>query len=318
MKDKDSIVFKEKRNIRVKMLCNWCSSETLCKEWSNMCEDPTLFTWKNLEIVWSNENVDYYVIINKPHEGEFYEPLKTIVFQMEPWIHDHSKGWGVKTWGEWAIPDEKKFLAVRGRHNDCWNNAFWELEMNLSEIKALDVSKMEKKNVLSTMCSSKYFDEGHILRIDFLKYVEKRLKENEKPDFELDIYNWDNNHQFENYRKGLDHYVNKSDGVLPYKYYFMVENNFEENFITEKLWEPILCETLVFYYGCPNVSKYIDPLAYIQLDMYDFEKSYELIERAIREDWWSQRIDIIRKEKKKILDELAFFPTICQILREPL
>jgi hypothetical protein len=49
--------------------------------------------------------------------------------------------------------------------------------------------------------------------------------------------------------------------------------------------------------------------------MYDFEKSYELIERAIREDWWSQRIDIIRKEKKKILDELAFFPTICQILR---
>jgi len=302
------------RKVRVKMLCNWCSSETLCRRWSNMCEEPLLFRWKNIEITWENENIDYYVIINKAQDGEYYEPCKTIVFQMEPWISDHSKPWGVKSWGEWAVPDEKKFLAVRGRHNDCWNNAFWELEMTLNEILSLDVSKIDKKNVLSTMCSSKYFDEGHILRIDFLKYVEKRMKEFEKPDFKLDIYNWDNNHHFENYRGGLDHYVNKSKGVVPYKYYFMVENNFEENFITEKLWEPILCETLVFYYGCPNVSTYINPLAYVQLDMYDFEKSYELIKKAIEEDWWSQRIDIIRQEKKKILNELAFFPTIHNII----
>ena len=302
------------KKIRVKMLCNWCSSETLCKEWSNMCEDPEFFIWKNIKITWENENIDYYVIINRPQDGEYYVPEKTIVFQMEPWIHDGGKPWGVKTWGEWAIPDEKKFLAVRGRHNDCWNNAFWQLELTLGEIQNLNIEKIDKSNRLSTICSSKYFDEGHILRIDFLKYIEKRMKECEKPDFELDIYNYDNNHQFDNFQGRLDPYIDKSKGILPYKYYFMVENNFEENFITEKLWEPILCETLVFYYGCPNVSKYINPLAYVQLDMYNFEKSYELIERAIREDWWSQRIDIIRQEKEKILNQLAFFPTIRQIL----
>jgi hypothetical protein len=38
----------------------------------------------------------------------------------------------------------------------------------------------------------------------------------------------------------------------------MMENNFERNYITEKLWEPILCETLVFYYGCPNITDYIN------------------------------------------------------------
>ena len=84
--------------------------------------------------------------------------------------------------------------------------------------------------------------------------------------------------------------------------------------MTEKLFEPILCESLVFYYGCPNVSDYIDERAYVQLDMEDFEKSYQIMKQAIKEDWWSQRIEIIRKEKAKLLDEMQFFPTIERII----
>ena len=94
----------------------------------------------------------------------------------------------------------------------------------------------------------------------------------------------------------------------------MVENNYQPNFITEKLWEPILCETLVFYYGCPNVTDYIDSRAFVQLDITDFEKSYQIIKQALNEDWWSQRIDIIRQEKHRILNELSFFPTIEKII----
>lgn len=165
-------------------------------------------------------------------------------------------------------------------------------------------------DVVSSMCSSKYFDEGHIARIDFLKFLEQ------KGDVKLDIYSWDNQHNFKNYRGPMNQYVDKSKGYTPYKYYFMVENNYEENFITEKIWEPILCETLVFYYGCPNVCDYIDPEAYVQLDMNDFEKSYQIIKRAIEEDWWSKRIETIRREKKKILDELAFFPVIEKIINK--
>ena len=94
----------------------------------------------------------------------------------------------------------------------------------------------------------------------------------------------------------------------------MVENNYERNYITEKLWEPILCECLTFYYGCPNVSDYIDPNAYVQLDMNDFEKSYQIIKQAIKEDWWSQRIESIKKCKNKILNEMAFLPRLQSII----
>jgi hypothetical protein len=300
--------------IRIKMLCNWTDSKQLCKEWSNMCEPGLRFRWKNYQMVWTDrdEDIDYYVIINRPPPGAYYDPKKTIVFQMEPWVYDTSKPWGVKTWHEWSEPDENKFMAIRGRKTNHHNNAFWQLELTLNDLLNSQglVKHPDKMNMLSTICSSKYFDEGHIARIDFLKFIE------EKNDVLLDIYNYDNDHSFKNYRGPVAPYVNKSKGLVPYKYYFMVENNYESNFITEKLWEPILCECLCFYYGCPNVGDYIDSKAFVLLDMNDFEKSYQIIKRAIEEDWWSDRINIIRKEKEKILNELAFFPTIDKIIRD--
>lgn len=303
-KNQDSIQSEQIDIIRVKMICNWCSSKDLCEEWKNMC--TTDYRWQNIEITWEDTNIDYYVIVNKPFANEHYVPEKSIVFQMEPWVSNPSFNWGVKTWGDWAIPDTTKFLAVRGRKNECHNNAFWQLELTCNQLENLKYTA--KKETVASICSSKYFDEGHIHRIDFLKFLEA------KGDVPLDIFNQNNTHGFSNYRGKLSPYVDKSQGILPYKYYFMVENNYEQNFITEKIWEPILCETLVFYYGCPNTADYIDSRAFVQLDMYDFEKSYQIVKQAIEEDWWSQRIEYIRAEKKKILNELAFFPTIQAII----
>ena len=300
---------KNNKNIRVKMLCNWCSSEQLCKQWSNMCEEG--FIWKNIELVWTDkrEEIDYYVIINFPQKDAYFEPEKTIVFQMEPWVNDVTKNWGVKTWGKWAQPDPEKFLAVRGRKTPYHNNAFWQLELTYNELLNL---KVEKTKIISTICSSKYFDEGHIARIDLLNYIEQK----NDPNVMIDIYNKDNHHNFTNFKGPVSPNIDKSRGMLQYKYYFMIENNYEENFITEKLWEPILCESLCFYYGCSNVTDYIDSKAFVLLDINDFEKSYQIIKKAIEEDLWSHRIHIIRQEKQRILNELAFFPTIQKIINK--
>ena len=300
----------DKNYIRIKMLCNWCSSEQLCKEWSNMCEAG--FKWKNYQLVWTDvkEDIDYYVIINSPPKDSYFDPKRTIVFQMEPWVNDPNKNWGVKTWGKWAEPNPNDFLAVRGRKTECHNNAFWQLELKLDDFQKTELFEKTKDKIISSICSSKYFDEGHIARIDFLKFLE------EKGNIQLDIYSQDNTHCFTNYIGPLSPYIDKSKGFNQYKYYFMIENNYETNFMTEKLWEPILCETLVFYYGCPNITDYIDPMAFVQLDITDFEKSYQVIKQAINEDWWSQRINIIRQEKHRILNELSFFPTIDKIIAQ--
>ena len=159
-------------------------------------------------------------------------------------------------------------------------------------------------------------------RIDFLDYIETKQRESivldelgksEAELFPLAIFSPTNFGKFAGYRGPLL-MSEKSKGYVPFKYYFMCENNYEINYVTEKLWEPILCECLCFYYGCPNVADYVDSRAYVQLDMTDFAKSYAIIQRAVKEDWWSQRIEFIRSEKYRILNELQFCPRLEKII----
>ena len=235
-----------------------------------------------------------------------FDKKRTIIFQMEPWCAD--KNWGVNTWGEWANPDPNEYLAIIGRKAPTYNNVFWQLEQSYSQLK----KPIIKTNIISSICSSKYFDPGHIKRVDFLKYMESKSNTT----FDVDIFNADNKQNFRNYKGPVSPFINKSKGLIQYKYYFMSENNFEPGFITEKLWEPILCETLVFYCGAPDVSKYVEPLSFVEIDLDDFDKAYEIISKAIASDLYEERLPYIRKMKNRLLNEMQFFPRIEKAINE--
>jgi len=289
------------RKLRVKMICNLCSPKVLCDGWNKFSKGD--YTWNGITIVWEGP-ADYYVIINKPQAGAVFDPAKTIVFHMEPWCGSPTQTWGVKTWGLWAKPDPQKFLQVRS-HDRAVNTGLWQVSWTYNDFKKKQITK--SLDVISTICSSKYFDPGHIKRIDFLKFLEQR-------DVPLHVYSSDNKHGFANYKGRLETDVDKEKGLIPYKYYFMCENNAEHNYITEKLWEPILCESLCFYWGCPNVTDIVNPEAFVLLDMNDFEGSLRLIQTALSENWWEKRLPAIRKEKERILEYWGFFPTLERVL----
>jgi hypothetical protein len=308
--DQESIVFIKYDNmINVKILCNWCSSDSVMDEWNPMSKGAN--KWNNICLTNSDE-ADYFVIINMPQNDSYYNPDKTIIFQMEPMCNNENQNWGIKTWGVWANPDESKFLQVR-THKKFYNNCSWQLRTTYNQFMDKDFNIIHKQKdayyekTISTICSSKYFDPGHIKRIDFLKYLE------EKDDISLDIFGTDNHHQFKNYKGSLGK-NDKDVGIVPYKYYFMVENNFEKNYITEKFWEPIISECLLFYFGCTNVCDYIDSKAYVQLDLNDFEKSYIIIKEAIKNDLYTERLPYIKQEKYKILNYYNFYPTLERVI----
>jgi hypothetical protein len=50
------------------------------------------------------------------------------------------------------------------------------------------------------------------------------------------------------------------------------------------------------------------------LDLDDFESSLKIINKAIQDDLWSQRLQFIRDEKQKIITKLGFFPTLENII----
>ena len=287
----------------LKMLCNWCSSEQLCKEWSIMRPPHS-----NIQLVYATDNNNtngFCVIVNSTKETA-YDPKSTIVLQMEPWIEDPSKNWGVKTWGEWATPDPEKFLKVF-THKTHLNNVQWQIDYPFYTKPIDNQSKLSK---VATILSEKNFDTGHILRTAFIKWAEEQ-KEQKKQ--KIDVWGRQNYHLYKNYL-GMIPDDNKFNVYSNYKYCFSAENNSIRNYATEKIWEPILCESLCFYWGCPNLEDYIDSRAFVRLPLEDPAAALAIMQQAVTEDWWSQRIEVIKQMKEKILTELGFFPMMERLL----
>jgi hypothetical protein len=254
-----------------------------------------------------NDNIDYYIIINGPEsKNDKFIPNKSILILDEPneiSTHNHQllRRSGFNGWKE-----KETFLKVLD-HQHTLNNVRWQINNIPQKIVKSALLSDDGRDQICSILSKKYSDQGHKLRVNFIKNIEKHL--NYKI---IDIYGRKNYHNFKYYKSPLPN--NDKSIISTYKYYFQAENTLKCNYATEKIWEPILCECLCFYWGCPNLEQYIDKNSFVRLNLHDVEGSLKIIETAIKEDWWSQRIDCIRKMKKKILNELAFFPTIEKII----
>lgn len=292
---------------KIYLVCNWISSEGLCQLWEKMSQGNGI--WNNLQIVSQSDGADYCVIINKSPSGHNFDPLKTIVFIMEPFTDKIKKEY----WNDWYVSNgtaERGFLKFLD-HTRYHNNCEWHLSLTYQELLSMKIKKDPSKDkVLSAIVSSKYQDIGHILRVDFLHYYESQLSSNEI----LDIYGAAEN-RFANYRGSLPSHQ-KEQGILPYKYSFNAENHVIKNYFTEKIIDCILGESLCFYWGCPNLEEYIDPRTFIRLDLDDKAGSLAIIREAITNNEWEKRIDIIRQMKQKILTQMQFFPRLEKILQE--
>jgi hypothetical protein len=292
---------KKSRIINIKMIGHfWNNSKVLCDEFNLMIPSRD-YTFNNIKITHEDNNIDYYVIINKPpNSSVHYDPAKTLVFIMEPSLYNL---------GDFSNLDKKNFLYIND-YNEHLNVVQWRLKMEYSE---LIKNHHKTNNRVASIVSYKSYYEGHKIRLKFLHYLENNNIEGGESSLN-DVYGMENYHHYKNY-KGRVENDEVENVLLSYKYYFLPENSNEKNYATEKIWEPILCEALCFYWGCPNLEDYIDSRAFVRLPLDNFEESLLIIKKAIEEDWWSQRIDIIRQEKKKILNNLGFFNKLEKIIK---
>lgn len=291
---------------RVMLYCNWLKSQDLCLLWSKMSKNGDM-KWGNIEIVW-NEPVDYYVVINSPPIGTPELPKhKTLIFQMEPQMAMRPV-----MWGAWANPSPKEWAYV-SRHHDEHNNIEWHLGKTYQQLMNEVIVKDEAlSGIVSAVLSSKYIDVGHIKRVDFVKFTEQAQINNQGLLVPFHVFG-DNTFLWKNYKGTLPYHC-KNNALFPYKYTFNAENYDGAGYFTEKLIDGILTETLVFYWGCFNVNQWIDEKAFVRLDLNDFDASLKIIQQAIAEDWYTQRLPYIKKAKLKVLNELQFFPRLDRII----
>lgn len=275
-------------HLRLKILCNWTDTETIHKNYTKQIgKYPVKFV---------TQNPDYYIILNKPPDNESYECEKTIVFGMEPDTFVNPR------W-HW-YNDKNNFLYfLDERYHNNWE---WWLEKTHSEMLEESFVPKTKGKIISAIISNQYLMVGHRLRVLFLKEAEKELR--------FDIYGNNNDHGFLSYISPLPH-LDKSNGLLPYKYTFAAENTSRPNYCTEKLIDGILSECLVFYWGCTNLCDFIDKRCYVWLDIEDHIKSIRKIRQTIENNGWEDRIEHIRRMKHMILNYYTLIPRVLGLIK---
>jgi GR25 family glycosyltransferase involved in LPS biosynthesis/glycosyltransferase involved in cell wall biosynthesis len=292
--DKPNQIIDEHKYLKVKLMCNWTTSKDLVNTWSKLCKDSKNKIWNNL-LFTDDNNADYYCIINYPQEGDFYRPEKTILCRMEELSNANT--FFPKNW---ITPDHYKFFY----YFDKRNSIEWHISKTYEQLMT---ETIVKSKVLSSVTSSEYRLEGHKKRINFLQFLDKTP-------LKFDLYGKTNDFKLNNYIKSLP-YHQKDEGLLPYKYTIACENSYVDNYYTEKIVDAILSECLCFYYGCPNLEKYIDKDAFIRIDINDPIGSMATIARSIETGEWERRINTIKKEKLRILHEMQIMPVIENIIK---
>lgn len=274
--------------IKVAVLTNFASQNEYRRELKKYCNDD--YTWGDLYLCSPQEKPDFYAVVN--FTSESVEPSKTLLFQSE-W-DGFIERFAPK---EWRQPHEKLLANFRIPYDHTLVG--WGISLGPRKLLS---SQPKKNKIISAVISNKNELDLQKKRLDFTLNFLTRLscfehfgQVHEGPGAMSEKVIPE-----KGFRGG--YLKRKEEGLLSYRYTFASENSRTRNYITEKLMDAILCESLCFYDGCPNAEDFIDPKAFIRLNLDDPERSFEIVRSALESNEWQKRLEIIRREKKRILN----------------
>ena len=255
--------------------------------------------WGNIEFT-TNKYADYYLIVNHPLNSPFsyYNPERTLLYYAEP-------STVLRRFGKWGNANEKDFFHVSKIPGMI---TVWYLSKSYHWLKK---NPIRKTKILSTITSDLNIFPTHKKRFQFVKLLDKKIS----IDIYGRIYRFNSPLKtFSNYLGELPTDMQKDEGLFPYQYHFASENTIEDNYISEKLTDAILAECLCFYSGTETAKDRIDSRAFIHIDITKPDEAINMIKEAIENNEWKKRIQIIRREKQKILDEMQLLADIERVI----
>jgi GR25 family glycosyltransferase involved in LPS biosynthesis/tetratricopeptide (TPR) repeat protein len=277
---------------RLKVLPTGAPSQDTFDRWSRQTQGDG--RWGAIQLT-NGSDADYDVVADFAPTGAVTRPERTIVVQTEPATVRAE-------WGSWALPDPRRFVQVRHpRHFP--NGPEWRLALTYAELKTLAVNKTE---VLSAIVASDPSTHGYGLAVEFLREVQRS-------GMTVDIFGADRSVGLNNRRDRLP-WNDTGAGVLPYRYTVAAEGDAEQNYVTHRLFDAILGESLCCYWGCPNVDEFVDQRAILTLPLEDPQRAVARLREAIEHDEWSKRLPVIRAEKHRLLDEEHLLPMLARIV----
>lgn len=252
--------------------------------------------WNNLELI-SEGDCDIYIVFNTTEKCDYKISCKEggrILCMQEPPY------------------DQKRHFLNYQNDFDCIISHFdktevrnirqpgmlpWFVEKTYDELKALQLSELEKQNKVVWITSNRRGNPGHDARLTFLDL----LQENKNPQIEI-------------YGKGINPIDDKFEALSKVKYTLAVENYSDSDYWTEKIMDAYLSLTIPIYYGCTNLDDYFPKESFIQIDINKPEYSYDKICDILASNYFEENKNHIIEAKNRVLDKYQFFPWLESLL----
>ena len=141
---------------------------------------------------------------------------------------------------------------------------------NLSELRTFPMP--EKPGLVSVVCSSKTATPAQRARLALVRMLKERLGD------ALHVYG-----------REFNPVDDKMSAIVPYKYHVVLENNYMDNFWTEKLSDAWLGWALPLYLGAPNLGAVCPAPGFVPLPLGDLQACAQSILSAIENRLWEAR-----------------------------
>lgn len=227
--------------MKIKFTCNWCTDKSLyLRILSNYAIKPDYY-----DILTYNEDYNYLVIINdSTHLIKNKE--KTIGLVMEP------------SWQSWNkdLHNICKLVLFHDKSLYNWPNVVeWTNcgfihdiiyhEMFFDNLPSNMTNTILKKKDISFVCGITNNNQlGYKMRHDLLNILQSE-------NIDVDVYG--RNIEYNPSKNQFGSLKLKYTALIDYKFSVCIENSFEMGYISEKLYDCFMCNTVPIYCGAPNI-----------------------------------------------------------------
>jgi hypothetical protein len=183
--------------------------------------------------------------------------------------------------------------------------AIWYVSNSFEE---LDKGRVpDKLRPCSWITSGINRTENHRTRLDFLHQLQQT------PGIRLDVYG----RNLPATVRAFGELQNKWHGMAPYYYNLAIENYIDNKwYVSEKLWDALLCWCLPIYYGGSAADRLLPPGSFLRLPSLD-EKGIAYIKEIISSpDAWYAAKDAIAEARQIILHKLNLLNWLSEFVSE--
>lgn len=283
---------------KIRISASYDTSENLTKRLLSQFLTPDI-NLDGIEFVYDDS---YDVIIFFNHINlEYNKNSKSYIFPHEPsWSGSHQKhlpndckifGFSNDLYvGDCTESIAHTFYGGRGPWVDpldfwCYDN-LKDIKFNKTKSISSSITKLKDNNGLTCLYPQRYEISNLVDGLDF-----------------IDSY-------------GGNSSPKKQDALIDYRFNLVIENEYSNNWITEKFYDGILTETVPIYYGCKNIKELYPEDGYILIeDIEDLNGIKNLLTEIHNnsESIYESKLKGLRKIKERYFQEYNLLKKIIKL-----